>query len=440
MFKQQEQQQQQQQQAKAVQQQKQQRAQAKAVQQAQAVQQQQQQRTQAKAVQQQAKAVQQQRAAQQQRAQAQRAQQQAQAKAVQQAQAAQQQAQAKTVQQAQAAQQQRAKAVQPPKETVALPGGNGITKYWIHMPTNYFEYLLFLNIYCYFDKVSRDENRIIIYDKNNSVTNIFTHYKLINYEPIQKNIISTDLAYIKQRFTLIHIFDLFLKIASDTTINQQLLKINVNHVFSKHFATAQAMVKNYLRTKLNDKSVILLHLSPTSMTNDVFFILAIRAILKLECIKEKNEIDLNDPEVKKQMNNISSLADDCIVLVYSDCKPNNQLYVKQFIHKICISLPFLKPIIHDGNKCIEELILYNKNKIEIPRNVLYNLSYYVIVDTDENLMFSVATMMNNNATFIFANKFIRPSLAEIMRLKIGFIEHNRCSNLEEIEDNRFVAI
>lgn len=327
----------------------------------------------------------------------------------------------------------------PAKESIALNGGDGIAKYWIHMPQNYSEYLLFLNIQCYYKKLSQTENKVIIYDKNRSnVTNIFTHYNLIKYETLDKMTFSDDLEYIKKRYTLIHIFDLFLKVSAE--FPQHTLKINISNIFDKYFVTGQSMTKNFLRTKLNDKSILLLHLSPGSMTNDVFFILAIRAILKLECIKEKNEIDPNDPEIKNQISNISSISDDSLIMVYSDCKPNNSLYVKQFIHKLCVSLPFLKPIIHDGNKCIEDLITNNVNKPEIPRNILYNLSYYTIVDTDENLMFSMATMMNNNATFIFANKFIRPSLAEIMRLKIGYIDYDKCRTLEEIEDKRFVAI
>jgi len=324
----------------------------------------------------------------------------------------------------------------PPKESVAIQGGNGITKYWIHMPQNYVEYVLFLNIQCYYKKVSPTQDKIIIYDKTPHPHNIFTHFNLI--KTLSEKTFSDDLEYIKKRYTLIHIVDLMLKIASESP--QQTLKINITNVFDKYFVTAQAMTRNFMRTKLNDKSIILLHLSPSSMTNDIFFILAIRTILKLECIKEKNEIDLDDPEIKKQISNIASISDDSLVMVYSDCKSNNSLYVKQFIHKLCVSLPFLKPIIHDGNKCVEELISNNKTKPEIPRNILYNLSYYTIIDTDEHLMFSIATMMNNNSTFIFANKFIRPSLAEIMRLKIGYIEYDKCRTLEEIEDKRYIAI
>jgi len=329
------------------------------------------------------------------------------------------------------------------QQSKVIPGGNGISKYWIQYPQNYFEYLLFLNVLCYFRKTSK-EQRIMVYGEKRQ-PNIFTIYNLIDYVDLQ-DIFSDDLVYIKRRYTPIHIFDLFLKIASDESINQQMLKINIIHVFSKHFVTGQSIVKNFMRNKLSNKSIILLHISPYSMTNDVFFILAIRAILKLECIKEKSE--LSESETIKQISNISSISNDCVVLVYSDCKSNtsgtdkreNDLYVKQFIHKICVALPFLKPIIHDGNKCVEELIEFNKNKIEIPRNILYNLAYYVIVDTDEHLMFSVSTMMNNSATFIFASKFIKPGLAAVMRLKIGFIEHDRCTTLEEIEDKRFVAI
>tara|TARA_Y100000768_G_scaffold388828_1_gene387610 strand:- start:741 stop:1781 length:1041 start_codon:yes stop_codon:yes gene_type:complete len=323
------------------------------------------------------------------------------------------------------------------KESIAVQGGNGIIKYWIHMPTNYIELLLFINVNSYFKITSPNLQKLIVYDKDiqNPKTrdkNIFTTYNLIKYNTIQNSTFSDDLEYIKKRYSLIHIFDLFLKINT--------LKLNINNIFDRYFVTAQAMTKSYLKKKLNNKSVILMHISPTSMTNDVFFILALRTILKLEYIKECSEIDPKDPNLMKECSNIANIENDCMILIYSDCQENNSLYVKQFIHKLCTGLPFFKNIVHDGNKYIEELINNNKSKLEIPRNILYNISAYVIIDNDEYVMFSLATMMNNTSTFLFANKFIRPSIAEIIRLKIGQIDYNNCTTLEEIEDKRFVAI
>jgi hypothetical protein len=307
------------------------------------------------------------------------------------------------------------------------------------MPNNYMELLLFINVNSYYKIKSPNLQKLIVYDKdfqNPKIRdkNIFTQYNLINYSTIPSRTFSDDLDYIRKRYSLIHIFDLFIK------INTKSLKININNIFDKYFVTAQAMTRNFLKKKLDNKSVILMHISPTSMTNDVFFILALRAILKLEYIKECSEINTKDPEVMRQCSNITNIENDCMILVYSDCQTNNSLYVKQFIHKLCTGLPFFKNIVHDGNKYIEELINNNKNKLEIPRNILYNLAAYVIIDNDEYVMFSMASMMNNTPTFLFANKFIRPSIAEIIRLKIGQIDYNNCATLEEIEDKRFVAI
>jgi hypothetical protein len=324
----------------------------------------------------------------------------------------------------------------PPKESISVEGGNGITKFWTHMPKNYTELLLFINVNSYYRVTSPALQKLIVYNTKTSTSTIFTQYNLINYEMLPASTFSDDLSYIKKRYTLIHIFDLFLKIVENTKLPQ----ININNIFDKYFVTAQAMTKNIIRKKLNNKGIILMHLSETSMTNDVYFILALQTILKLEYIKECTEIDTQDPDVMRKCSNISNISDECMILVYSDHHPNNSLYVKQFIHKISAVVPFFKSNIIDANKCIEELINNNKTKPEIPRNILYNLSSYVIIDTDEHVMFSMAAMMNNTATIIFAKKFIRASIAEIIRLKIREIDYKKCRTLEEIDDKRFVSL
>ena len=297
------------------------------------------------------------------------------------------------------------------------------------MPTNFTEYIMLLFLYQYHNEYHNEKkqnnNKFLIYDNtSNNSTNIIKKYNLFNYETIAPNIIN-ELKY---------------KLSNIQTLYFNMILSNSTHIFqnifTKIFITSQLVTRQFMRKRFNSRDMILLHITENSMANVIYFIIAIQSILKIELIREK---DINDDEQLCVNTN-----NELVFVIYSDTHATNKeniIHCKQFIHQICLALPFLKEKdkIVIGNEFFEDHINNYKETPEITKLIMYNLSYYTIVSTTNNILFALSTFNCNKVTFIYPERIIDANIKRIIEKMIGVINYKTAKKNEDVS-NRFINI
>ena len=298
-------------------------------------------------------------------------------------------------------------------------------KYCVLYPLNFIEYVMLLNLFTYFNSNNR-KNLIIYTQKNiNDEDNIFNENNLRLYKDFKPYITSN--VNLKE-FEKVNIFNLFLN-----TIVFNNVSYTFNNIFSKLFVTKFMITKQFIKKKSKNRGVLLINLSNESIKNIFYYIISIQALYKIEYVRENKTFD-ETSKIKLDNNDYS-------IFIHSDCKENeneNTIYSKQFIHQLCIAFPRLKKNFINSNEVLNELIKTNTK--DMAKFILFNLCYYNIIYTKEDLGLVISNYNNNNSNIIYPEKILNDNLIQMLKIKLGTINYKTVSTFEDIENKRLVNI
>ena len=302
-----------------------------------------------------------------------------------------------------------------------------MSKYCVNMPNTLSEYLMLLNLEYFLNNNTKNNKKILIYKTNND-ENILKKYDLKDHAYFSNKIIS-NLDVLDNTYKRMNITNLFLNCIITSKIN---ININIANLFSQSVIARFMFSKQKIQKLLNDKFMILLHISNTSIPNIIYYILVIQCIFKFEAIK--NGTDVTE-------NKISIENDDIVFVVYTDeyTKSQNNLLSQQFLHQIALALPKLKSKLINGNKLFEEQIDYDGENYKLTKLVLYYYSYYVSIIEQNDLLFALSTYYNNSTTFLYPEKIIDNNFKQLIKRKISDIDYKTVTQIDEI-DKRFINI
>ena len=259
-------------------------------------------------------------------------------------------------------------------------------------------------------------------DDNN---NIFTINNLKSYEDI-KPFITTKVNL--KDYQKITILNLFLN-----TIIFNKINITLNNLYSKMFVTKFMITRQFIKKKTKNKAIILIKLSEQSIKNIIYYIIALQSIYKIEYIKEHDNFENN--------SKINFDDNDFHIIIYSQSnvsEKENIIYVKQFIHQLCIALPRLKNSFMNANELLEDLIQQNMG--EHINFILYNLCFYNIIYTKEDLNMAIANYTNNNSNIIYPEKVLNNNLIQMLKIKLDTINYKTITKKHEIDNKRLINI
>jgi len=277
--------------------------------------------------------------------------------------------------------------------------------------------------------------------------NIFTKYNLLDYDKIQRYIVTDIVPTMK----LMQIFALYQKIIGEN----RNLQLNIVNVFRPEIVTRQLVLKQYMKKHYTGKELILIHIDENSLINDIYYILAIRKIYNLEQINMLPDEDhptqvppTQAPPTQVPPTQVPptqlTVQDYFKYVIYTDYKgtaEENTIVSKQFIHKISTILPFINNNILNGNELFGDLITYNKKNKEVTKTLLYNMSNYTIVSTNNDLLYCFSTMLNNFCTYVYPSRIIDPTINNIIKQKNGLKNNiNTKGDLNAAINKRFVSI
>ena len=297
--------------------------------------------------------------------------------------------------------------------------------YCVLLPQNFNEYIMLLNLFFYYNK--GPTKHLIIYsqvmpDDNN---NIFTINDLKSYDDV-KPLITTKLNL--KDYQKITILNLFLNTLIFNKIN-----ITLNNLYSKMFITKFMITRQFIKKKTKNKAIILIKLSEQSIKNIIYYIIALQSIYKIEYVKENDNFDNN--------SKINFDDNDFHIIIYSQVHANekqNIIFVKQFIHQLCIALPRLKNSFMNTNEMLEDFIQQNmRDHISF---ILYNLCFYNIIYTKEDLNMAIANYCNNNSNIIYPEKVLNDNLIQMLKIKLDIINYKTITKEHEIENKRLINI
>ena len=177
--------------------------------------------------------------------------------------------------------------------------------------------------------------------------------------------------------------------------------------------------------------MVLIKLSEESLSNMLYYVLAIQCILKFEYIKDGNEFENKIDLEKNEVN----------FIIFSDTKitaQENMIHSKNFIHQISIAFPNIKHLFKNGNEYFEELI--DTSNKQIACFILYNLAYYNIIINKTELLLCLSNYPNNNCTFVYPERIITDSIINIIKQKFGIIDYKKITTNDELINKRFINI
>lgn len=303
----------------------------------------------------------------------------------------------------------------------------------VSMPKNFTEYvmLVFLNSYynTSHDAKVNKRQKLYIYDSSNKSqteqVSILTKATLIDYKEFNDVIVSSTFNYKHVNLQTLYI---------NLLISN---KLQMTNIFSKIFVTGQMVTRQFIRKHFNNNEIILIHLAENSVKNIIYYIIAIQAIFKIERVQAK-------PLQENENKHIQITNKDLTVVVFSECKAtqkDNIMYCKQIIHQLCLALPILKTpnSIAIGNEYFEDHIKNYRAVPETTSLILYNLSYYTIVSTTEQLLFAMASYFGNGSNFIFPEKIVQKNVVQLLSKQFSLVNYQTVSKTEDIS-SRFINI
>ena len=90
------------------------------------------------------------------------------------------------------------------------------------------------------------------------------------------------------------------------------------------------------------------------------------------------------------------------------------------------------------NEMLEDFIQQNmRDHISF---ILYNLCFYNIIYTKEDLNMAIANYCNNNSNIIYPEKVLNDNLIQMLKIKLDIINYKTITKEHEIENKRLINI
>ena len=303
-------------------------------------------------------------------------------------------------------------------------------KYIISMPKNYNELIMSLNIISY---LNISEERLLIFnpelnEKQKIIStkqremNFFDKYLIGKNDMISKYF-TGDNKINNTNFTRSEIIDLYFYL-----ILKKNIRIRLKDIFNHEFSSKQLLTRQYVRKKIKNKMLVLLHINDSSIKYIVYYLLVIQSIYKLDQVDDtKNEYKMND--------------DYMFVLFCNekDSEKENIMICQQVHHQITLLMPEIKENIGIGNILFREHIENNKNTKENGVVILYNLSEYISIISEEQLFMLISLYSVNNANCFFPTKLLNSHTKQLLYSYFKIVDVKKIKSQEEI-NGRFYSI
>lgn len=303
-------------------------------------------------------------------------------------------------------------------------------KYIISMPKNYNELIMSLNIISY---LNISEERLLIFnpelnEKQKIIStkqremNFFDKYLIGKNDMISKYF-TGDNKINNTNFTRSEIIDLYFYL-----ILKKNIRIRLKDIFNHEFSSKQLLTRQYVRKKIKNKMLVLLHINDSSIKYIVYYLLVIQSLYKLD------QVDDNVSEYK--------MNDNYMFVLFCNEKDNekeNIMICQQVHHQITLLMPEIKENIGIGNILFQEHIENNKNAKENGVIILYNLSEYISVISEEQLFMLISLYSINNANCFFPTKLLNSHTKQLLYSYFKIVDVKKIKSQEEI-NGRFYPI
>jgi len=303
-------------------------------------------------------------------------------------------------------------------------------KYIISMPKNYNELIMSLNIISY---LNISEERLLIFnpelnEKQKIIStkqremNFFDRYLIGKNDMISKYF-TGDNKINNTNFIRSEIIDLYFYL-----ILKKNIRMRLKDVFNHEFSSKQLLTRQYVRKKIKNKMLVLLHINDSSIKYIVYYLLVIQSLYKLD------QVDDNVNEYKMNDNYMFTLFCN-----EKDNEKENIMICQQVHHQITLLMPEIKENIGIGNILFQEHIENNKNAKENGVIILYNLSEYISVISEDQLFMLISLYSINNANCFFPTKLLNSHTKQLLYSYFKIVDIKKIKSQEEI-NGRFYPI
>lgn len=303
-------------------------------------------------------------------------------------------------------------------------------KYIISMPKNYNELIMSLNIISY---LNISEERLLIFnpelnEKQKIIStkqremNFFDRYLIGKNDMISKYF-TGDNKINNTNFIRSEIIDLYFYL-----ILKKNIRMRLKDVFNHEFSSKQLLTRQYVRKKIKNKMLVLLHINDSSIKYIVYYLLVIQSLYKLD------QVDDNVSEYKMNDNYMFTLFCN-----EKDNEKENIMICQQVHHQITLLMPEIKENIGIGNILFQEHIENNKNAKENGVIILYNLSEYISVISEDQLFMLISLYSINNANCFFPTKLLNSHTKQLLYSYFKIVDIKKIKSQEEI-NGRFYPI
>ena len=204
--------------------------------------------------------------------------------------------------------------------------------------------------------------------------------------------------------------------------------MRLKDVFNHEFSSKQLLTRQYVRKKIKNKMLVLLHINDSSIKYIVYYLLVIQSLYKLD------QVDDNVSEYKMNDNYMFTLFCN-----EKDNEKENIMICQQVHHQITLLMPEIKENIGIGNILFQEHIENNKNVKENGVIILYNLSEYISVISEEQLFMLISLYSINNANCFFPTKLLNSHTKQLLYSYFKIVDVKKIKSQEEI-NGRFYPI
>ena len=303
-------------------------------------------------------------------------------------------------------------------------------KYIVSMPKNYNELIMSLNIISY---LNISEERLLVFnpelnEKQKIIStkqremNFFDKYQVGKNDMISKYL-TGDNKINDTDFIRSEIVDLFFNI-----ILKKNIRMRLKDIFSHEFSSKQLLTRQYIRKKIKNKILVLFHINHVSIKYIVYYLLVIQSLYKLDQVDENiNEYKIND---------------DYMFVLFcneNDSENENIMTCQQVHHQITLLMPEIKENIGIGNILFQEHIENSKNVKENGVIILYNLSEYISIISEQQLLMIISLFSINNANCFFPTKLLNSHTKQLIYSYFKIVDVKKIKSQEEI-DGRFYPI
>ena len=307
---------------------------------------------------------------------------------------------------------------------------NSNKKYITEMPKNYTEYIIALNVVTYLNRKQEkllffnpelNEKQKLLSTKRKEL-NLFKKYNLGNNDFIEKFYTGENKVG-NTNFVKMELFDIF-----STVILKNNITLSLKNVFNNEFSSKQLLTRQYIRRKIKNKVLVLFHIDKTSIKHIVYYLLCIQSLYKLDQVDEEiKEYKINDEyKIAIFCNSESS-------------ETENIMLCQQIYHQITLVMPEIKDAICIGNILFQDHIENNKHLKENGVTILYNLSNYISVISNEQILLCIALFAISNSNYFFPTKLLSSQIKQAIAANFNIVDIKKIKSQEEI-NGRFYPI